>query len=340
MRILRVKLSSVLQKKLDAGRNKTNLAEEIGISVPKLQDILDDQWDYITRDSIERVADYFQLAVEDVFEFSPSPFWQSIKSAKECVFLRGWPSEEAFRIPMYDGKATQEVKEFLDSLGPIRDPTEEIEKNNEAALVELAAKKNCVVVGAPRSNSATEILLSRFFGAKPFDPSQSNREKLPFCFEWPPDMTGMDQSSLRVSDAVSKTLGGKFGIVWVNGGQLLVDFKERDEYTKWETEKGTDAGLIFVADRRVSETETVKLIVLAGIRGVGTFAAAKALIRDARDLQPLPGEDHVFGIVEGRYSKRPHTTDGRTYQGFRWVYRHNGRSPIKFKKVDGPKAGA
>ena len=329
MRILRVKFEGQLRERLRK-RNKDRLAKEIGISAPKLQDILDDNWAYITRDSIERVADYLDLRVEQVFEFAPSMFWQSIESTRACTFVRGMRQDQTgFRIPGYDIEATQAVQKFLGELG-LEDAHFGDDWTDEEELLRLTKTRNCIVVGSPKSNQATEILVSRFFGARPLNPAEENRRKIPFGFCWPQDTPATRQSSLTRSCVAREQTLGKAGIVW-SGGQVLIDFLGLREFRSWDTEKGRDYGLVFVADQPSGSKDKVKLIVLAGVSGIGTVAAAKALVRDSRDLQPLSGQKCVWGLVEAVYSKRPHRTDGRTYKRFRWVYREGGRYPVDAK---------
>lgn len=67
-----------------------------------------------------------------------------------------------------------------------------------------------------------------------------------------------------------------------------------------------------------------KLIVLAGTKRIGTLAAARALILDYRDLEPLSGESVVWGLVEGRFNKPMYTTS-REYRGFKMD--HPSRRP-------------
>lgn len=103
------------------------------------------------------------------------------------------------------------------------------------------------------------------------------------------------------------------------------------DFRSWKTEKGRDCGLVFVAQQPFGALKPVTLIVLAGFSGIGTMAAAKALIRDFRDLEPSGAGQCVYGVVEARYSKRVHPSDGRTYKEYYWRYRQGGREPIAFK---------
>ena len=90
--------------------------------------------------------------------------------------------------------------------------------------------------------------------------------------------------------------------------------------------------MVFVANNPFGTTP-VKLIVLAGLSGIGTLAAAKALVKNFRDLEPLEDQSYVYGIVEGRSTKAANTVD-RKYQSFDWRYRLGGRWPIEPQPSD------
>jgi hypothetical protein len=70
--------------------------------------------------------------------------------------------------------------------------------------------------------------------------------------------------------------------------------------------------------------------VLAGFSGLGTFGAARALVKDFRYLEPQPKEKFVYGVVQCSYTK-PANSDKRTFKTFRWKIRINGGWPIKIK---------
>src|SRR5258708_13202427 len=181
MRTLRIKLADALRKKIGI-RGKAEVAKEIGIEVPKVKASLDEDWEYITRDSIERVADYLESTVEEVFEFVPSVFWHNIISTRKCNLVRGGRQDQSgLVIPMYDNEATQNIQRFLHALG-LPDAHFYDDWKSAEELVRLAKTENGIVVRSTKSNPASEILLSHFFGAKPFDPSETNRRKIPFGF--------------------------------------------------------------------------------------------------------------------------------------------------------------
>jgi len=328
-RILKIHLGDELKAELKQVGSKGKLATMIGVSPQTLDSMMADEWQYITRDSIARAADHLKLSAEKVFEFVPVNFWEPIHQANQCTFLRGSQDSEGFftdfSIPGLDNQATHEIEEYLrtDSLRFIyADRKREIEE-----LLELARTKNCIVIGGSKSNAATEVLLSKFFDAEPFDSSEPNRQKIPFGFCYGGDDTIVKESSLTCSSMAREKTKDSPGIA-LEGVHVPSDYREDEEdYFTADIKKGTDAGLVFVANRPFKTTENVKLIVVAGFTGIGTVGACRALIKDFRYLEPLDEESCVYGVVKVTYSKKARDKN-RTFKKYEWIYRKGGHLPI------------
>ena len=162
-RILKVNLRKHLEQK---GLSQNALAAEIDIAPQTLAKILNDEWDYVSRDSIERTIDYLGLDIPQVFELVDVDFWKHIEDKKRCTFLRGSNDPKAPRdeltIPGADNDATQVVVPFVRRFG--KDVVRFVDQErNEKKLIDQAKRENCIVIGSPKSNAATEILLSCFF---------------------------------------------------------------------------------------------------------------------------------------------------------------------------------
>lgn len=330
-RILKIRLAEPLRAHLQ-NHPKSYLAEQIGISTQKMNAIMNDEWEYITRDAIERVADYLNLKAAEVFEFVPVDFWKPVENANRCTFLRGLQKSKRikneFHIPRYDDEATSTVKSFLrDSLLEVEEPIVVDHSEDEVELLERVRRDNCIVIGSPKSNTATEILLSRFFGAEPFDPTPENRRKIPFGFCWPDDGELAARSSLTCSALARKETKYQPGIA-LKGVHVAADHQPAEKFHKWHTKKGRDCGLVFVANKPFGTDKDIKLIVLAGFSGIGTLAAAKALIQDFRYLEQVDSENCVYGVVGATYSKGADSSL-RKFRDFSWKYRKGGRWPIK-----------
>ena len=294
--------------------------------------MINDDWQWIARDSIERTADYLQLEATEVFEFVPVEFWKQILETTQCTFLRGEQDvkarEQNFKIPRYDAEATNVITNYLAE--HMSEFTYYDHRHNQDDLLKKAQSENCIVIGSPRSNAATEILLSRFFNAEPLNPSDQNRQKIPFGFCWPDSPQIVEQSSLTCSTLARRKTKNLAGIAVKGGIHVKADLKELEDFRAWETSDGKDCGLVFVANKPFKTNQDVKLIVLAGFSGLGTVGAARALIEDFRYLEPNPGEPCVYGVVECWYSKAAKSLR-RTFRKYRWRVRIGGSWPINSK---------
>lgn len=341
-RILKVKFAEPLSKLVEQ-LGKSKLATEIGVSAQKLTAMIDDDWQYITRDSIERTADYLGLKAEQIFEFVPVGFWNPIERANGATFLRGsreaTTSQKEFRIPWYDDQATDVVRNFLRELLPSFNQSDFADHGQDRdVLLELAKEQNFIVIGSPKSNAACEVLLSQCFGAEPFDPSEENRKKIPFGFCWQDDSPIVEMSALTCSDRARKDTKFRPGIALKTRIHVAADYNlDEAAYLESRTNKGRDCGIVFVANKPFGTSHDVKLIVLAGFSGTGTVAAATALVQDFRYLEPMGAEPYVYGVVAARYSKTAHT-DHRELTDVRWKFRKGGRRPIKPDKNAEPPA--
>lgn len=325
--ILKINLAEPLLAKL-RGMSKSELAKEIGVSPQKLAAMIDDHWEYITRDAIERVADYLQLTAKEVFEFVPVEFWEPIARSNSCTFLFGSHPEEVV-IPNLDSQATGLVTGLLRKFLPGFDRVTFVDHGqDEAELLARATRENCIVIGSSKSNAATEILLSRFFGAEPFNPAVDNRRKIPFCFSWPEASIITSHSSLACSSIAKAKAGYSPGIAFERSTHVTADFMPADNFYDWSTKDGRDCGLVFVANKPFGTSHDVKLIVIAGVSGIGTLAAATALVQDFKYLEPIANESCAYGVIEARYEKRAHS-NVRKFRSFHWRYRRGGPWPIR-----------
>lgn len=331
-RVLKVHLGQALRTEITK-RPKSQLATMIGVSAQTLTAMINDDWHYITRAAIERTADYLQLEATDVFEFVPVEFWRQIQETTQCTFLRGAQDEKGNEqdviIPSSDDDATNEITGFLrDYMSAF---TFADHRRDIGELLDRARSENCIVIGSPKSNAATEILLSRFFNAEPFNSSEDNRRKIPFGFCWPNVTKIVEQSSLTCSTFARRKTRDQAGIAVKGGIHVQADYMDPAAFREWSTREGRDSGLVFVANRPFGTDRDVKLIVLAGFSGLGTVGAAKALIEDFRYLEPNPSEKYVYGVIQCWYSKTANS-DRRSFKKFRWRVRTGGGWPIKVKE--------
>lgn len=320
IRVLRTKL----QKYLSVGERQQVgfTAKSIGIAPNTLRTLLRDDWDQLARDSIERVCDRFQLDIGDLFEFAPDGFWSPFEKAGQYTILAGTASGNSLR----DTRTAATLAMFLQSVLLEVDVVTKASPSEPDEIVDYVRKHNCIVVGSPLSNRATEVVLSRHFGAQPFETGLKNRAKIPVRFVF--KKRGRQAKNYAMIEPWSAGRGDASGLGICNqdGTQMIVevDWWSKAEYLRRPIRRGRDCGLLCVINKPFRTSRDVKTIVLAGFSQTGTQGAARALARDFRSLEPLGSARHVLGIVEAVYKKLPNQ-DSRSLVGIHWKYLTGGR---------------
>src|SRR5258706_11312864 len=162
-----------------ADGRKARFARELGIHLTTLNSLLEDNWERIERDTIERLCDYFQCSLSEVLSLEPDRFWQPFVDASSYSIFRGSIVNDGLKKPLEEDAKTI-VTNFLEGrLLMVSGGYVEASKT-DAELVDYARNHSCIVIGAHASNTAWEILMSRHFRATPNDISDENRRKIPF----------------------------------------------------------------------------------------------------------------------------------------------------------------
>jgi DNA-binding Xre family transcriptional regulator len=328
-RVVRTNIG-LLKKEIRA-QGKTNFAKAINVHLSTINALLDDQWQRIERDTLERLCDHLHCPIDSLINLEPDNFWSQVLTQNSCHILRGVVEEEStsgrLKAPLEE-QAKANVADFLQrnlpgiSMGFI-EPLE-----SEAQIVEHIRNNNTVVIGSHRSNRFCEVAVTQHFGARSFDSSSRNRLRLPFWLVKP----AKKYSSCFVE---THPIGseGPFGVYSSEHNRIVgpVDYWPIDTYLGMRVDDGHDAAIVLVVNRPFGTRKDVKLVVLAGVGRLGTLAATHALIRDYRDLEPRPEDAEVVAILDASYRKQPFGDD-RTLVDFDWTYRRGGRNPIPLKQ--------
>jgi hypothetical protein len=311
------------------GTTKTDLAKRLKISEGTFRAYVDNKWTVLDRTVMERMLDIFQCDVGSLLNVSENPFFDPFQSdgTSRCLYLlRPNPDEmnsEGRAVGLFDNRAINHLGELLEDMVPGIVPQQGVATNPKEFSESLS--KNCVAIGSPIVNPASEMAICRVFGVKPFDPSQSRN--LPFTFKVTRDFPE------RPSSILERSLDGKEGIWLRSKGKLVeADALPKDEFRKRGIRRGRDCAVVIVSNHAEpnGSGRPRKLIVLSGSRGVGTEGAALALAEQYRDFEPR-GKEPVWGILEVIYSKPSHT-ETQTIRGSYWRYRSGGRCPVEFTK--------
>jgi DNA-binding Xre family transcriptional regulator len=283
--------------KRDADKHgKGALANIIGIHLTTLNSLLNDTWERIERDTIERLCDHLECKLGEFLELERSTFWNALTETGEVNIFRANEIVNNRKIPK-DENAKVLVEEFCrDKLGC---QVYLVDYENEKKTIDFVKNNNCIVIGAHSSNLAAEVIVARMYGAKPRDSSEENQKKIPFRF------IGREQ---RVSSAFfdGRDSASRRGIELVAGGSrfsLKADRWPKDDFLKLAGVSGEDAAVVLVANRPFGTRKNVKTIILAGFTQTGTLAAAQMLIRDFRNLEPA-GPELVLGLLYAPFKKK------------------------------------
>jgi len=323
-RILKTKLSAVIGE--EERRKISATAESIGIAPNTVRTLLRDDWDQLARDTIERTCDRFGLEIKDLFELVPDDFWTPFEEAKKYTILTGAEDTKSGRQLLDENVASMIAISLRGMLPSVvnhrRDDLKEVDE-----IINYVMNHNCIVVGSPRSNPLTEVVVSQYFGARPFLPQ--DRRKIPVRFVFAKEDETAKKSTLV--EPWRQGRGKRSGLgLCDRKGKLIVeaDWWPRSEFLAKILLNARDCGLVLVVEKPFGTNKNVKLVVLAGFSGMGTEGAARALIRDFRDLEPLLGSRYVLGLVEVTYKKTNPGRDNRVFVGYRWKYLVGGRKRL------------
>ena len=222
-------------------------AKSVGIAPNTLRTLLRDDWDQLSRDSIERVCDRFQLGIEDLFELEPDTFWAPFEKAGRYTILAGTGSGKSLK----DRRTAATLAMFLQTILPGVDVQTEASPSESDKIVDYVRNHNCIVIGSPRSNPATEVVLSRHFGAQPFVADPKNRAKIPTRFVFKKRDKLAQNCSVIEPWSPDRARESGLGICNQDGTRLIVevDWWPRQEYFRRPIDRGRDCGLVCVIKR-------------------------------------------------------------------------------------------
>lgn len=327
-RQLRTRLQEHLSE--DELLHLTRTSRSIGIAENTLRKLLRDDWTQVGRSTIELVCDRFDISPSQLFEFVPDRFWESFIERRRCLLIRtpAQSGKTGDSYDPYDVTARAKLSDFLKSVVHRDIKTDPVDLSTDAEILKAVRSENCFIAGSPRTNRATEVVLSRLFEIPPRTATASERERLPFRFVFAREKEV--QSSL--AEPWRKGRGAKSGVGLCNqdGASMFieVDWRPFKEYMKGTYSRGRDCAMVAIINRPFGTDRNVKTIVVSGLSGVGTEAAASAVIRDFRDLEPVEETGAAFGVIEALYSKITPNTNARKSIGFNWKHLQGTRRPI------------
>lgn len=274
----------------ELGMKKADLERELGMdsrTVDKLiADSPDDPW-RLDRDMLHRYFLFARAHGFEPFRVEPHAIWERFQDSQATIF-RG-PKKADVPVENHLVKYFERLRcEVNTSTTP-------------EGIEEAMRERNCVVIGSPKGNKASEIALALLWDAKPFQGDSKNREKIPICF------LGMDAEHAGSSALLQESSRHGFDIKIPGSeqrGYLKVDWLSPDKFGPYRG-SGQDAAVLVVCNRPMGAEKDVTTIVIAGYTGLATLVAAQeATSPKIPDLKAgRPGEP-CFAVMKFRYKKR------------------------------------
>lgn len=227
----------------------------------------------------------------------------------KLVFYVGTRSQQKPRrrhyMSVWDMRAYSAVQDAVNGLSPkTRSMLKDIDQVSPSSqtlrkqLDNLGPETAICSIGAPRSCLMSEVMLAEMFGIgseafhSPVQPSPT----VPFYFVWPPERGVKSRFAVDWHQLADPTLASevKNEDSWAI---LLWNSRKREELAlRWEKNPFQDYGIIVAQRRPRNQT----WLVVAGLSGPGTCAAALALVRDgqSRTISVPEAPNVLYAVVE------------------------------------------
>jgi hypothetical protein len=274
------------------GLTKAELEQELDMDPRTINKLLEDSdkepW-RLDRDALHRYLLFAHDRGADAFRVEADPIWRTFEKSERVLILRG------------PGRADVSVEDHLIKyFGRLRARSHTT--TSDQGVEEAMRSQNCVFIGSPKANPASEHAFALLWGVEPFDSRAKKRDRIPVHFL---GMNAETPSALLREN-------GKHGLsVQVPGAgersYLKVDWLPPEEYAPYQG-VGQDAAVLAVCHRPLGTQENVTTIVIAGYTGLATLTATKqATFKKIPDLLPAatPGQP-CFAVVRFQYKKRRH----------------------------------
>jgi hypothetical protein len=294
------------------------LADELGLNVAQIARFRSDRWATVKRADLQTVLCWGKKHGIDLLTIEASPIWRTFPNS-DVVLYRGRDSETN---PLAsDSRAEAELVEALTSQGCRVLPRSVSEPASEEVIESMRAK-NCIFIGSPKHNQATEIALATLWRLEPFDGTPENRSKSPVTFVWEP---AQGRSTFAAPRQQDEKLGIYMSVTSAKNDRsrhhIPVDWRPSKEYVKW-TGRGRDAGLLVLCNRPLNTQQDVTTVVLAGYSGFATVDMATDFARNGLRVESAdvrPGVP-VVRVLSALYRKTSARGDSRqrVLKGRRW----------------------
>lgn len=283
----------------ELGWTRLELASKLEVDPRALKNFLSDEggkkW-RLDRDVLHRLVFFAHAHGRQLFQVEPHPMWETFVKKHDIAIFRGGKKEDA--------DVERCLHRYLD---------ERFDSSASAVAgspSDLMKQRNCIIIGSPKHNRASEIALALLWGAEPNDGSPKNQERIPFHF------AGMELSSGLDSALVTRDSSLGYGINVLDPKTeerrlLKVDWLPPDEY-KSSMKSGQDVAVLVACYRPLGTSEPVTTIVISGYTYLSTLEATRALeCGNIPELNPsaTPGKPCI-AVMKFEFTKKLHAKKG------------------------------
>jgi hypothetical protein len=208
-----------------------------------------------------------------MFAIRPHPLWRTFESTLDAGVST---SALIYRVSRtFDAKVEATLADFLHRIG-CHSTTVIVDRPlglDASEIRQAMTTRNCIFIGSPKSNAASEVALALLWGATPFESDARNREKIPVHILVP-------DSERPGASAVMGPGGHGFTIhdpeVDTKRRTISVTWKPIAEYESTKCE-GQDAAVVVVAKSPLGSPHDVTTILILGYTGLATEIATREL---------------------------------------------------------------
>lgn len=285
----------LLQELIESlGWDETQAARELGMDQRSLRGLLNDDSSWrLGRETLRRLMLFaFDRGYpHGIFEIRPHALWESFRSKATPVVIVRVDNK------VHDAEVERNITSFLDHF--LVKARVLVNVSDVDQMRELMRTANCVVVGSPKSNPASEIAAALLWGARPFDSAETNRSLLPLQFLGTSEGWKSTSSLMRASSRNGIALTEQRGFV-------PVDWRPEDEYRKF-TGVAQDAAAVLYCRRPLGTVVNVTTIVIAGYTGRATVRASRELTHGEPPLYDADlrvSGKLLYTVMRFKYQKR------------------------------------
>jgi hypothetical protein len=261
-------LREIMQR---AGVGDEELAKELRLDRNHVAAIKNGVWKRLTPRELRRLGVWAARHGANLPMVRPNPLWATLTGGSVRLYPTAHPRGSGRK---WEAEAEGKLADVFHRIGCQTEPTGHLSPDS---IIDSIRSANCVFIGSPKSNVATEFALAALFGIKPGNPS-SPIEDSRFKFHWP------NPSMLSNSSSFGRNIQRKEdpGIRVAGAGRshfIDASYIDPDQFLAWKG-RGGDIGVVVVCRKPLDAVADVTTIVLCGFTGFATLDITRAIIED------------------------------------------------------------